>query len=410
MLSKEQTEILEQAIFLLFRLRDEQSQENWELNRAREFERATQLKTKKINSGAPTSAPCKENEVGILIFTDKEIAKMPTHFRKIFRTHGCKAHVRKRSEGRYKCSYEIRYSKKPYNKHPISASATTLGEAKTKFIEKLNKYISLDDNIPAVPKTFNEFSLYWFENFHRRKVSEKTYKKNLSTYNRDIQKFFGHARLSDILPANIQNFLEQYDDRERTKETLHSLLNQIFKCAVNHGLLKLNPLDMCFYLKHEREHGEAFSKSEEKQLLTAYAKTPFELGFAIALYTGLRPNEYRKAQIREKFIVVQNSKRKNGKIEYKKIPINPMLRPYLSGVEELKLFCPSTYAKRLKSVLPNHTLYDMRTTFQTRCTEYGVAEVAIGLFMGNGIGGELKKAYTDVSEEWLIKEAEKFRY
>ncbi len=402
--------MLEQAIFLLFRLRDEQSQENWERNLEREFSRSIQLKTKQFNGGAPMSAPSQDNEIGILIFTDKEILKMPRYFRKIFRTHGCKAHVRKRAKGRYKCSYEIRYSKKPYNKRPISASATTLEEAKAKFIEKLNSYVPQDDYIPAVPQKFNEFSLYWFENFHKKKVSEKTYKKDLSTYMRDIQKFFGNVRLTDILPVKIQNFLEIYDDRERTKESLHSLLNQIFSCAVKHGILKLNPLDLCFYLKHEREHGSALSKLEERKLLNAYANTPFALGFAIALYTGLRPNEYQKVKIDGKFLVAQNSKRKNGKVEYKKIPINPMLRPYFFGVEELNLFCPATYTKRLKNVLPNHSLYDLRTTFQTRCTECGIAEVAIGLFMGNGIGGELKKAYTDVSDEWLIKEAEKFRY
>ena len=37
MLNQEQTQILEQAIFLLFRLRNEQSIENWENERARRF-------------------------------------------------------------------------------------------------------------------------------------------------------------------------------------------------------------------------------------------------------------------------------------------------------------------------------------------------------------------------------------
>lgn len=87
-----------------------------------------------------------------------------------------------------------------------------------------------------------------------------------------------------------------------------------------------------------------------------------------------------------------------------------MLRPYLDGITKLKIATPVMLTKRLKAILPNHTLYDMRTTFQTRLTECGVAEVAIGLFMGNAIGSELKKAYTDVSEEWLLKEGEKFSY
>lgn len=70
---------------------------------------------------------------------------------------------------------------------------------------------------------------------------------------------------------------------------------------------------------------------------------------------------------------------------------------------------PEALTKRFKAVLPHHKLYDMRTTFQTRCTECGVNETVIGLFMGNSIG-KLKAAYTDFSDEFLLKEGEKFSY
>lgn len=335
---------------------------------------------------------------------------MPKTFRKTFRIQGCTAHVRKRTNGRYNCSYEIRYAKKPYDKHPISASGTTLEEAKARFIEKLNNYIPPDDTTPTVPTTFDGFAMYWFENFHKRKVVEKTYEKNIATYKHDIQKVFATKKLSDILPVQIQKFLDSFNEKERTKETLHSLLNQIFECAVKHGIIKLNPINMCFYKKHERKHGKALSKEEEKELLKFYEGTPFQIDFAIAIYTGLRPNEWATAVIDREFIKAKNSKRKNGRTEFKRIYISPMLRPYLSNIAELKLHCPSAITEKLKAVLPNHTLYDMRTTFQTRCTECGISEVAIGLFMGNAIGSELKKAYTDVSDEWLIKEGKKFSY
>ena len=45
----------------------------------------------------------------------------------------------------------------------------------------------------------------------------------------------------------------------------------------------------------------------------------------------MRPNEYKTAKIEGAFIVAVNSKRKNGKIEYKKIPITKMLEPYLKA-------------------------------------------------------------------------------
>lgn len=354
--------------------------------------------------------------VGFLKFTEKEILKMPKTFRKTFRLQGKTVHYRERTDGRYKKSYELRYAKKPYDKHPISASGTTKEEAKAKFIEKLKNNIPQDNNAPAIPTTFNGFAIYWFENFHKRKVAEQTYKKNLATYKRDIQEEFKNLKLKYILPVFVQTFLDKFSNKERTKETLHSLLNQIFDCAVKHGLIKLNPINMCFYKKHEREHGTAISKTDEIKLFQTYKGTEFEIDFAIILYTGLRPCEYKTATLCDKFIKSKNCKRKGGKIEYKHIPISPMLKPYLCGVAEIKLHHYATIDKRLKMVLPKHTLKDMRTTFQTRLDECEIPDKIIGLFMGNtiGKGDRIKETYTDINskeyQEYLYKWGQRFKY
>lgn len=278
-----------------------------------------------------------------------------------------------------------------------------LKEAKKQSKQKKSEQFS-------VPTNFDAFAVYWFDNFHKRKVTDGTYKKNLDTYKRNIQKVFAKDEIGSVSPIKIQNFLDGFLDKGRTKETLHSILNQIFECAVKHGITRLNPIGMVFYQKHEREHGKAISKDDEKRLLAVYADTPFQIDFAIALYTGLRPNEYATATIDGEFIKAKNSKRKDGKIEYKRIPITPMLRPFMSDVAELKLHHPATITEKFKQVLPNNQLYDLRTTFQTRCTECCVSEIAIGLFMGNAIGSELKKTYTDVSDEYLLREGEKLNY
>ena len=162
MLNQEQTQILEQAIILLFRLRNEQSIDNWERERARQFGELHRpiinLKeidsTENINDENGDEPLSDKDFKGFLKFTEKEIFKMPKPFRKIFRVDGNKAHVRKRADGRYKCSFEIRYAKKPYNKHPISASGATLEIAKARFIEKLNNYVPQDDTAPPFRKTF----------------------------------------------------------------------------------------------------------------------------------------------------------------------------------------------------------------------------------------------------------------
>jgi len=93
-------------------------------------------------------------------------------------------------------------------------------------------------------------------------------------------------------------------------------LNGIFKMAIAHGIIEGNPLAIVIVDKHERKHGTALSKEEEKKLLESMKATKYEKQFAVALYTGLRPNEFKTAGINGDFIVAVNSKRKNGRVEY----------------------------------------------------------------------------------------------
>ena len=355
-----------------------------------------------------TGERCNE-ETGFLKFTEKEISKMPKTFRKEFRTQGCTAHIRKRTDGRYVCSYEIRYRRNGYN---ISVSAKTVEQAKISFIEALkttDPQTSTKEN--GTPKTFNEFSLYYFENFRKRKVTERTMKEDLWRYKKYLLPVFGSTPIKSITPLQCQNLIDGIvkDGKEKTATEIFSMLNVIFKMAIRHDIITRNPLDIVFIKKHERKHGIALTRDEEKTLLQAVAGTPYQIMFAVALYTGLRPNEYETARINENFIIAKNSKRKNGKIEYKRIPITPMLRPYLDNVTELKFYKPEQMRNKMKPILPEHKIYDLRTTFYTRCQECGISEVAIKLFVGHSLGG-LADTYTDISNEYLLKEGEKLNY
>ena len=61
------------------------------------------------------------------------------------------------------------------------------------------------------------------------------------------------------------------------------------------------------------------------------------------------------------------------------------------------------------SILPNHILYDLKTTFYSNCIECEITEIAQKLFVGQSLG-ELGNAYTDVSDEFLIQEGNKLKY
>ena len=86
-----------------------------------------------------------------------------------------------------------------------------------------------------------------------------------------------------------------------------------------------------------------------------------------------------------------------------------MLKPYLEGVTDLNFVRLEAMRIKLKEILSNHKLYDLRTTFYTRCQECGVAEVAIKKFVGHTLGG-LADTYTDLSDSFLLKESAKLNY
>ncbi|HIY99790.1 MAG TPA: site-specific integrase [Firmicutes bacterium] len=334
-----------------------------------------------------------------LEFTQKEISSMPQKYRKMFRVGKLRAYMRERRRGG-SINYEVRCRMDDIN---ISAGGTTKEEARQRFIEKLN---ALEHGVKTTPTKFGDFIEFYFENFRKRKVAANTYKADYDRVKKHILPALGEMRLSAITPSVCQAFIDKFSDRGKTAQELFSLLSQTFKCAIAHHLIQFSPLDTLIRPTHESVNGTALTREQEARLLS---ETPekYREAFAIALYTGLRPNEYETLRRDGDMLIAKNSKRKNRKIEYKRIPICPMLRPYIS--ESPTMPCPKTLWNAFKKLFPDYTLYDLRTTFNTRCVECHVDDNARKLMMGHSLG-RLANAYTDVSDEFLRQEAEKLFY
>ena len=86
-----------------------------------------------------------------------------------------------------------------------------------------------------------------------------------------------------------------------------------------------------------------------------------------------------------------------------------MLAPYVKDGDELKFYRLEQIRHKFTGILPNHKLYDLRTTFYTRCQECNVAPVARNEFVGHSLG-ELGNTYTDLSDEFLLAEGQKLCY
>ncbi len=346
---------------------------------------------------------------GSFYITTEEIKKMSKTIKGKFYTQGFAVCWRKRPSGKNSYTYQVRFQRDGYN---IQFHEKVKDNLKPRFLAELQKRIlEKQEEGYGVPSAFDRFARYYFERFRKIKVSKKTYDGDLGRLEKHIIPFFGDKRLKAITPSDCQRLLADIlaEGKGKTADEVYCLMNGIFTCAIKHHIIQYNPLDIVVHIKHQREHGSALTKTEERLLLSTYRGTMYEIPFAVALYTGMRPNEYESARIEGGLIVCINSKRKNRKVEYKRIAISPMLEPYLANVESLTFPVPGTMREKIKAVLPNHKLYDLRTTFNTRCKECGVAEPARMEYMGHSLG-ELGNAYTDLSDEFLLLEGKKLKY
>lgn len=365
------------------------------------LQKITELNTQLSAPEAPNKKDVTES--GFLKFTEKEISKMPKSFRYEFRVDGCTAHVRKRCDGRYNCSYEIRYRRNGYN---VTASATVLDVAKQRFIEKL-KTAGKPVADTKVPTNYSDFVVYFFENYYVERVVPQTFKNAYRLFERWIKPYFENIDLKKITPGMCKGLLQSIKNKglQKTADDVHSLLNQTLKMAVAYNLIPRNPLAVISFKQHERKNGKRLSLEEETLLLTQ-CKPKYRYIFAVYLYCGLRPGEIYSVQIGEQFITSRNLKQKDFKIEYKKIPIIDKLRPYLNEIPA-KIPTLPYIREEFNRIVHNHELKDCRRTFSSHCKELGVNDDVREKILGHAVKKKLDKAYVEFTDEFILQEAKK---
>lgn len=354
---------------------------------------------------------------GIVEFTDEEIKTMPKSFRRLLIINNKRCRLRTHASGKNTTTFEIRFRRDGFD---ISASGTTIELAKANFIEKLKtaKPKTKGDGKPIVCATFHSFAMYYFENFRKEKVAEKTYRTDLNRYNRYLKPYFNETPINKITPTNCKALLDEVkkQGKGKTADELYSLMNCIFNAAITHRLIEFNPLSTVLHIQHDREEGKALTPGDEQKLLSWLSSSACDCAVEISLllFCGLRANEMENEknppQICDEFIKAVNSKRHfkdRSKIEFKYIPICTRLKQVIGNNATVK-HSARAVRKRLQVILPDYTLKDLRTTFYTKCQMFGVAEPALKEFMGHSFG-KLGNAYSDLTKygDYLVKEGAK---
>ena len=337
----------------------------------------------------------------LLHFTYKEIKNMATTFKKVFIANGLCAHVLKKPSGKNSYCYEIRYRSNGYD---IRAYSTDLTKAKELFIAKttaqeIEKYRIKDK------KTTGNLFFHIFEQWHQYKYGTLCEKE----HNRFRTNFYNLPEELRNKPINAITTLDldkvMKEVKPRKYEELRTLFNGIFKYAMASGILTHNPVALIKFKRSERQTRGALSEDEIKAFLERIKATKYDSirQFAYVLYFfGLRPCEIDQETHREgEFLIARNRKRKNGKIEYKKIPIPTQAqglidwdKPLTTNLHRLKI------NDIMKELLDGKTAYYLRHTFATTCQQYVRPDI-VDIWMGDSPTRLVGRVYTHFPDKFM---------
>ena len=353
-----------------------------------------------------------ENAIDVL-FTPKEMNKMPKEFRKLFRTNKINAHVRQRKNG----SYEIRCQ---LNYNQITATAKTIEDAKQKFI---NRLCIIKDNTKTTKSKkilFGEYFLKWLDLTKKPFIKETTFLEYTRLYNTYIKIAFECKAVDEITQFDLQKFFNVYERTEKftTAKRLHQLLKAVFEYAYIDEIVSRSPMAKIKCPTGEKEQSTCLSLNEEKELIDLFnTKHTVSLqAYVFMLYTGIRRSELSSVNIDNDFVNVSCAKLRKGKKEKtRRIPISPMLKNHLSkiDVEKIKALKMTNISKTFKEFMPTHHLHELRHTFITRCQEVGIRRELASLWAGHVADTSITSTvYTHLEKNECIqlKEIKKFNY
>ena len=384
MMARERSEILRLA-----------TQFNATIERLAEAEKRTQTEENNLIPKATTTT---------LKFTKQEISKMATTFKREFIANGLCARITKRESGKDTYCYEIRYRSNGYN---ISASATDLAEAKKKFIKKtlpteIDKYYV--KGRPTGHNLFFEIFNEWYK-YKQGTITDSALKKHKVNFD-NLPETLKKRPISAIRTGDLDNVLK--DVKPRKYEDLRTLFNGIFKYAIASGIITHNPVALIHFKRAERKARNALTKAEILHFLTEIKNEHYDRirqGAYLLYFFGLRPCEVdEETRLDGDFLIARNRKRKNGKIEYKKIPVPKEAREFIEWDKPLVFHCSGWARDKLfKKLLGDgeNSAYSLRHTFSTTCQEYLKRPDIVDIWMGDSSERLVGRVYTHFSDEFM---------
>ena len=288
-----------------------------------------------------------------------------------------------------------------------------------------NKNITIDDIYNIIEPIMKEDYLNEVDG-----MSKSNYKNLVSAYNNHLNKL-KDVNILEIKKNQIQTIINQSGLKHTGRGYIKNIFDRIISYAIDelelpidHNLTNLN------IGTKEKSTKHIPFKDEEIQLIKELAENnDIAKLIMIYFYTGLRPSELLNIEVTNVFLnenyMIGGSKTKAGK--NRTIPIHSKIKDYIkyfynqnkkylisSNGTNKKIaydYYQKSFNKLMNQLGLNHSPYDTRHTFGTKCSECGISESNIKRLMGHSLSNDVTNdVYIHKAVEELIKEVEKIIY
>lgn len=305
------------------------------------------------------------------------------------------------------------------------------GPSQSECYNKLRDYLNGADykadvkkvktlELPKRHDTVSGFYPTYMEVYRKPYVKQSTYRTAEGIYKNWILGYWGERKIVEIEKNDVKTFLagiEYVQQRNRVR----LWLSNFFTACVEHGIIKVSPMNGLKMPKPKRIERTSFTPDEEKKFVQRAKQSKYWLFFALMLYEGLRPGEakaIRYCDVKAECIEIRQAindfceidTTKTGNV--RRVPIfeqvRELLAPYKdNGSKELifnftqksKNTLNMEYRKILQDIDVDRVMYSLRHTFATRCAEAGISAKQVQFWMGHSDVETTLNYYTHISED-----------
>ena len=150
-------------------------------------------------------------------------------------------------------------------------------------------------NLDSSKQTLNQYLDSWLELCAKPRLRPRSFKDYEGLLRRYVRPRLGSKALSAISALEIQLLYQDLLGRSLSARSIrytHAVLRSALKQAMRWNLILANPADSVDLPRQERPQIKVWTIAEARRFVKAIAGHPYEVLFAIALTTGMRPSEY----------------------------------------------------------------------------------------------------------------------